>query len=304
MQFYFDAAGILAVFSEMVFAAIPLFFLVLHYFVTSTSLVADVLVGRRGMIKWSVYRLILIVILLVTVNGIASAVAYASSDLFSRMPSIVFEGRAFDPVSNALLYVEKHHVALNNADRYLRSEVDYFSPQGDVFASKTLDFAGSMTAPYIGFVDFRSQRRLSVSHDGVVASLRLSDGNGEVSSKQIDVPDNLVIDAGFDRLIQQRWESLLKGEALVFPFFAQTRGVLFDFEIVKESVGERRVQFMVRPQNRFLRWFVDPIQLSYDKSTRQLKRYQGLTNIQRMVGNKLVDEYFVARIEYEYLLNK
>lgn len=213
-----------------------------------------------------------------------------------------FEGRATNPDTSVLLYVEKHQIILSDTGKYLSAYVSYSNPDGEVFAEKTLDYAKNVLTPEMMFYDKRSQERTSVSLNMADAYFKVlieSDKNRSESKVLIDEP-LVVVDAGFDRLIESKWQALQKYKELDFTFLAITRGQLINFEVIQKNLNTHSVFVELHPRNFFINLLVEPISLEYALKTKRLLSFQGLTNIERFENGKRTEENHVARIDYIY----
>lgn len=213
-----------------------------------------------------------------------------------------FEGKVTDLKTSEFLYTERHQVTLDQAGNYLSAQVAYSDPKGKVFAEKKLDYTKNLLAPDMLFLDKRNGEQTHVYLDESNESLNVSieaDDKKEQSSISLDEP-LVVVDAGFDRLIESQWASLKKNNTLSFAFLAITRAQLINFEAEVQKTNERSIFVELHPRNFFINMLVEPITLEYDLSTKRLLSFEGLTNIEKFENGKRTEENFVARIEYSY----
>lgn len=213
-----------------------------------------------------------------------------------------FEGKATDPDSSALLYTESHQIILDDAGHYLSAHVSYRYPNGDVFAEKTLDYSKDALAPDLSFYDKRKNEHTYVTVNFESNDLKVlvenAKGKQETNVK-LDEP-LVVVDAGFDRLIDSQWDTVKKDKELKFSFLAITRAQLINFEVVELTTNETSTFLELHPRNFFINILVDPIALEYDNKTHRLVSFEGLTNIEQFIDGEGTEENYVARIEYSY----
>lgn len=213
--------------------------------------------------------------------------------------TFTFEGRAFDLATNALLYKERHLVKLDKNNQYIHSSVVYSDSNDAVFAKKTLDFSDNLMTPMVDFDDERVGTRVDViKRDGAI-DVRYKSASDEASAL-IKAVDMMVVDAGFDQMMIQYWDRLLKGEELEFEFLAPTRAQLISFSLKPIKQDAATINLALSPSNFILGLLFDPIKLTYDKSTKRILIYEGLTNIEKFEDGKSTGDYHVARIEYSY----
>lgn len=233
------------------------------------------------------------------------SVAMLCSQLVLATELLRFEGRALDPETQALLYIENHQVLIDETGNYLSSYVTYVDPYGKVFAEKTLDFSGSQLAPDLMFHDKRNDERVTVSvktSDDAKPYIRIlieQDGKRDESMVTIKTSD-VVIDAGFDRLLATQWQQLRKHKELDFSFLAITRSELIKFEAIEEDAQLGRVNVELHPRNFFIDLLMKPISLEYDPDTQRLLRFKGLTNIEQYQDGKRTYDNYIADIYYQY----
>lgn len=213
-----------------------------------------------------------------------------------------FEGKAIDPETSVLLYIENHQVIVNNAGDYLSAHVTYSNPEGEVFAEKTLNYNKNSLAPDMMFYDKRSGERTSVVLNTVDAYLDvLIETKKKRKESKVNLDEALiVVDAGFDRLIGSHWASLRKGKELKFSFLAITRSQLINFEAIETKTNDVSVMIELNPRNFFINLLLDPIVLEYDVINQRLLSFEGLSNIEVFENGRRTEKNHVARIDYQY----
>ena len=175
--------------------------------------------------------------------------------------------------------------------------VEYLTPDGRVFAAKTISFDSGATTPEFTFVDFREEFREGAvpAADTVVL---FSGAGGDLERRRAELPATPVIDAGFDNLIRREYERLAAGERVVFDFAVPAEQRFFRFQIDRvgevEVDGRPALELRMRPANPLLRLLVDPIRLVYDEQLR-LREFAGISDIRDDDGNR-----HLARIVFEY----
>ena len=208
-----------------------------------------------------------------------------------------FIGKASDIETGALLYTEEHYISLNSEGDYLRSLVRYVAADGSLIASKRLDFEASQTAPTLSFQyqNYALQYGSEYREDMFVLQTDAPESSKENLIK-LEGDEPFVVDGGFDRLLVKHWDSLLSGIDQEFDFLAITRGSTIQFELSVVAQSVDRVRFQIEPSSWVISLLVDPIFLEYDRESRLLMRYEGLTNIALADG----DDNAVAIIDYIY----
>lgn len=212
----------------------------------------------------------------------------------------VVAGSAYQIETNQLLYRELY----TGLDENKSVTVDYTSPDGNIFATKTLVYQGEPFQPSFNFEDKRDNEYVSAQFQG--ARLVLSHGMNSAQN-EATIYDNarVVIDAGFDAYIQLNWAQLEAGKHLKFDFVLPHRLTTAKLEARKikpsespvfdNNIGQGWSYFRIAPAKAFISLFADPIYLAYDPNGKYLMRFYGRSNIDDDKGNPID-----VRIEYEY----
>ena len=222
--------------------------------------------------------------ILLSVAGVQSAQA----ELSQRV------GYAYDQQTGRFLYSETHHEILRDG-RPIENTVVYRDDEGRVFAQKHVDFHKSQVMPDFQLVNTENghvegarggETRLSIHFQ------RRSES--EVRKASVEIPSNGIVDAGFDRFIEQNWAALADGKVLEREFLIPSQLEFYTFEIAKISSPEPgEMTFRLQIKSLILQMFVPSVRVCYDIQTRTLLRYEGISNIRNNAG-----ENFDVRIEF------
>ena len=212
----------------------------------------------------------------------------------------VVAGSAYSLENDQLLYRELYTALDENKS----VRVDYVSPEGKTFATKTLVYQGEPFQPSVDFKDTRDNEFMSAQFEG--ARLVLSHGMNNSQNQNV-IYDNakLVIDAGFDAYIQLNWNKLIEGKRLKFDYAVPDRLTTVQLEVRKikasesplynADYGREWIYFRIAPAKKIASLFSDPINLAYDPNGKYLMRYHGRSNLDDNQGGPAD-----VRIEYEY----
>lgn len=190
---------------------------------------------------------------------------------------------AYDLSSNRLLYTEERRQSDANGKPGVWT-FTYRDPSGKSIVSRKVDFTKNPFIPDYSLEDAR---------DGYLEGAELKNGKvrvfarrnsaDPVKEKWLTVPEPAVVDAGFNFYIESNWNRLINGETLHFNFIAPIEQDYFKFRLLKDkewSEGKRDlVRFRLEIDNFFLRIFVKPILVTYNRTTKQLAYYEGISNI-------------------------
>lgn len=196
------------------------------------------------------------------------------------------EGVARDPANQRGLYKEQHWIRFNELQPTERLVV-YRCMDGTAFARKRVNYQPSAQAPAFEFVDARKGFVEGLRYKQNKAALWFRPPGTAAEKNAFLVVKNLVADAGFNEFIRLNWPKLRTGKALPLNFAVPTRLQAYKFNL--KQVGES--QFAGAPAVTYqlkiaglLSLIADPIEVTYDKSSRRLLRFQGLSNLRDDAG--------------------
>ncbi|WP_238582361.1 hypothetical protein [Cellvibrio sp. OA-2007] len=239
--------------------------------------------------------------ILIASLGLCSVFTGMYSSAVIAEDNYVVAGSAYNLENNQLIYRELYTALDENKS----VRVDYMTPTGSTFASKTLIYQGEPFQPSFDFEDTRDNEFTSAHFQG--ARLVLTHGMGSSQNEKV-IYDNarMVIDAGFDAYIQLNWDKLVAGKRLKFDFAMPTRLSSLQLEVRKikgtespvydANFGRDWIYFRIAPAKAFISLFADPINLAYDPNGKYLMRFHGRSNIDGDRGGPQD-----VRIEYEYV---
>jgi hypothetical protein len=207
--------------------------------------------------------------------------------LLATLPTTAAEryvGYAYAEDSGELVYIERHSQTAGTRSPS-RLDTRYTTPEGRLIASRAVRFVDPLRPSFeLTLADGRPLEGLDHRIDGLRVYRRDPADNAldstTLRSDQVDVAD-----AGFVRFIQIQWEALVAGNPLEFDFLVPSRLDAVPMRLrLHERVSvldEPAMTFRLAPANPVLRWFVDPIDISFHAERRELLRYRGLSNIPR-----------------------
>ncbi|WP_157960430.1 hypothetical protein [Marinimicrobium alkaliphilum] len=197
----------------------------------------------------------------------------------------LIEGQAYDQEDlDRLLYRERYTGINEEGER----RVNYYDPDGERIAEKTLYYEEDPAKPGFRIVDKRDGSELgALWEEGGERLVLLRSGRNNLREKPVRPDSPLVIDAGFDDYVQANWSVLEEGQTLRFYFAFPNRlstVMLRAEQILPEDSplyqpDEPWRYFEIQVANRLMAMFADNIYLAYDQETRRLMVYQGRSNI-------------------------
>lgn len=211
------------------------------------------------------------------------------------------QGYAYDIREDTLRYVESYHQDYDQKGDLKQSKVNYLSPDKEVLATKQLDYRAHPYAP-----EFTFENQVAVYSESLQwvgknrVKIRYRELDKPWREKVLEVEEPIVADAGFDTFLKDHLSRLIAGETVKFNFLNPARLDWFRFDAVALDSTSTTVQVKVAPRNTLLRWVVEPILLTYQRSATpetqpRLLHYSGLTNMS--IDGK---DTLKANIFYEY----
>jgi hypothetical protein len=201
-----------------------------------------------------------------------------------QQASLKFRGYAYDLKSDRFLYTELHDQRIEG-DRWLGGTIDYYDAAGKQVAHKILDFTQDRAIPVY---------RLEVStHGGYVEGItavtperidmvKKGYGAKDDEHKSLTRSGPTAADSGFHVFLRDHFAELMSGArvSFVFAVAGNLDGYKFRAKKVADTQFEGRpaVKLRVEPDS-FLRWLVDPLELTYEPAQRKLVEYRGVSNI-------------------------
>jgi hypothetical protein len=230
-------------------------------------------------------------VLMAMLSGWACAPLHAADTVHWR-----YVGYAYDRESGALVYTETHHERIS-AGVFERLNTEYRDAAGALIAAREADFRDDALRPQFTLRDGAGAVLEAARRGARDVRVMYRDDASDLQTARLDGATVDVIDAGFLRLIEQRWEALSTGAVVRFEFLVPSRLDAVSMRVRlrdREPVlGEPALTFVLELTNPVLRWLTDPIEISLHAERRELLRYVGVSNMRRAgEGNHVV------RIEY------
>lgn len=208
-----------------------------------------------------------------------------------------FYGYAYDLRSNRYLYTEVHEQHVEG-ERWLGGTIRYYTPDARLIGVKTLDFSRDPYIPVYHFEVVRDGYSEAITAVGAqIVMEKRSAQNQPYAEKRLAHVPGMCGDSGFHTCLRDHFAALLGGES--YSFVLAVAGNLDSYRFRAQRIadtsfeGKPAVRFRVEPDS-MLRFFVDPLVVSYEPQQRRLLEYRGLANVPSPEDGKP----FVARIAY------
>ena len=169
----------------------------------------------------------------------------------------------------------------------------YYDASNKLIAQRTLNFSKSKFAPDFKTEDFRTGYQEGAEMKGKKFRLFFKESKDDkLKEKTISIPSPAVVDGGFNQYIKANWSELEKGKALVFNFAVASRLDYYKMRTVRISSTDKTMKVKIEPERKILRMLASPIVVNYDKSTKRILSYEGISNI----GDKNGDNFTIKLV--------
>jgi len=190
-------------------------------------------------------------------------------------------GYAVDQASGRYLYTEVHRHQYDNT-RWLSGSIRYIAPDGQLLGEKQLDFRAN---PYVPVMRYQLKSPLYEELITTVDAKRFvmeqrKGGKAERASQAVVA--NQAADSGFNAFLVDHLDDFAAGREvpLRFAVIGQLDQYRFRVKPVAKLMlaGEPALRLRVEPDS-LLRLLVDPIEVIYGLTSRQLLNYRGVSNV-------------------------
>jgi hypothetical protein len=207
---------------------------------------------------------------------------------------IHFQGHALND-KEEMIYREYHELQTNDQGIATQVLTYYTKPDSKKPFAKLLSIfdQGNNSLPRTLFEDerFHTREEVLFENNGETMVIRQTDLKRDRSKEsRIRVTQDMVHGQGYHNLIVSNFDTFKVGEKRELNFVVPSRMTAYRFELT--ALGTLRsepdvVGFQLDIKNWLLRMFADKITVEYEKETKRLLTYIGLTNIQDDRGQSL-----------------
>jgi hypothetical protein len=204
-----------------------------------------------------------------------------------------YAGNVYALDDHRLLFREVHYL---NASLTNQRIAIYQCPDGSVFARKHVRAGGDAQAPDFELDDARLGYREGVRQGSKGREVFVQRSAEQQENVQpLPSEKDSVIDAGFDTFVQRHWQELQHGDSVSIPFLVPSRMRFYEFKVKRifEPLVDHDEMLIRLAMDSWYSFALPHIDVSYDIVTRQLLRFEGLSNIRGADGKNLN-----ARVEF------
>jgi hypothetical protein len=183
-----------------------------------------------------------------------------------------------------LEYVEYHTVKYTNG-KVGASQTIYYDANNNKIGELISEYS---FGPQFGSYDFRDIR--AQYQDGAKVApdkiwlFRKETSEDDIEGIHLPKEQDQIVGQGFHQFIVHNLEEIAQGEVfhvhLVFP----SKLDQYDFRIRKREISGDKLSIRLEIDNWFLRLFAPHVDVEYDLKTRNLLRYEGISNLEDTSG--------------------
>lgn len=214
--------------------------------------------------------------------------------LVTTLLSVEFTGEA-RLKSGELFYQEQHQEFYEGKD-LKKAQTVYLDASGKKIAELTSVYSGSQGIPEYRYHDLRSgyEDGVEIRSDRVIVFKRAS-SSASREAVEFSITPQLVSGQGFNHLVRNSLEQLISAGPLHVKLVLPSRLDYFQFRARIREANDREVQVRFEIDNWILRLFASHLDLVYERNTKRLLRYDGISNIEDATG-----QHPFVTITYQY----
>ncbi len=175
--------------------------------------------------------------------------------------------------------------AVDGAERW----VYYLCPDGRPFARKQMPASPRPQLRGYRLLDQRSGQDASIAVEDRVVRIDWKEQRSSPGRQAVlPLPENAVVDAGFDAAVRLHWTSLMQGKTLTLPFLVPGRGRFYPVRVQRVGPLRWRGQPAQSIEVRLDAWYgalVPRLSLVYADADRRLLEFRGTSNLRDARGD-------------------
>jgi hypothetical protein len=218
-------------------------------------------------------------------------------------PTVMVKTEAFELKGGKdakMVYREEYVIQSDAEGRNRIIDTKYMHPNGDVFAEMHSDFSKDPYAPDSTFTDKRFNITEIAVLDNEKRMMKVERTyKGKKKTVEMKPDGTFASGPGFNNFVLVNFDRLVLDEKLKLRFIVLDQLDEFGFDVFNEPnrTNQKLAIFTVRLSNWALRQLISPITLTYQRDNKQLRRFEGLSNL---LSEKEND--WNVRIEYGDLI--
>lgn len=205
-----------------------------------------------------------------------------------------FQGEARDRRGH-IVYYEKYSVTYES-DKPREVTIDYIDIAGLPIARLESSANHHPFLPNYDFEHFERRHREGLRSDEHTVKLYSQTADGEKKTAEFPKKDNAVSGPGVHYFVQSHLPLLAKGQKIPVEVILPGRLSAYSFDLQAYAVPSHREIFAeLRPTALFYRMVIGSIRMIYDRKSRRIVEYFGISNVKRTFVRP-----DIVRIRYSY----
>ncbi len=208
------------------------------------------------------------------------------------------------PKQSPLFWFERK--VFPSSNQKLRVERKMYNQANQLVIQETMQYAkGRLTQMTWEQKQIRQKARIHIHENQV--HFEFTDEEGEVSTNQIPLENEMIVNDQLGPWVENHFSKLLKGEAGLFKLVLPFRSDALEFQIQKEKTTEilvqgkpkKVVQLLMEPSNFIFRIFAPSFIFYADPETRKIIAFRGQMNPKRKNKDGVFED-FKGYMEVEF----
>jgi len=203
--------------------------------------------------------------------------------LVTTLLRVEFTGEA--RLRSGELFYREQHQEFYDGERLAKAQTVYVDSGGKKIGELASVYSGVPGLPQYRYQDLRSgyEDGVEIRSDTVVV-FRKPSASKPREDVEIAISPQLVSGQGFNHLVRNSLEELISAGPLHVKLILPTRLDYFQFRARFREATDQFVKVRFEIDNWILRLFASHLDLVYEKKTKRLIRYEGISNIEDSTG--------------------
>jgi hypothetical protein len=205
-----------------------------------------------------------------------------------------FQGNAYDSNGN-LAYIENHTVTYTDGE-VVESQTVYLDQNRRLIGKLVSEYSQGPQFGSYEFQDLRARYKDGAEvQDKRIKLFRRETPDDQSETRFLPRKDNQIVGQGFHQFIRTQLEAIAAGEVFHVELVLPSQLNQYRFRIRKLKIEGDVLYVRLEIDNWILRIFAPHVDADYNLKTRQLLRYEGISNMTDAAG-----KHKIVTIKYSY----
>ncbi len=214
--------------------------------------------------------------------------------LVTTLLRVEFTGEA--RLKSGELFYREQHQEFYDGEKLTKAQTVYLDASGKKIGELTSVYTGVRGLPQYRYQDLRSgyEDGVEIRSDTVIVFRKLSASKPREDVELVISPQ-LASGQGFNHLVRNSLEEMIGAGPLHVKLILPTRLDYFQFRARLREANDQFVKVRFEIDNWILRLFASHLDLIYERKTKRLIQYEGISNIEDSTG-----KHPFVTITYQY----